>query len=347
MSDAPTRVCQRPGCSNPITSTRPDAKYCKRACQQRRHIPVTADAPAPELEAAPPPSTLFDEHWDTLCQWIGRTPVLAHAVPPPATSQDILHLCDLHIPHLNERAFARAINENRDCQTVVLGGDALNCAAASRFIEAEFAHPKDEIAQLTMVLQLLSETFEEVVCGLGNHVDRIRKYFGSRIPPYMMFLVETNPVQYVIEGLRKERGLTNLRIAQPVMAGLDTGRWLTLVGDVAFTHAETHSKLKMRPAENVAHWLRKWQRHLPTWPRIVCQEHNHTGGKVYDDDLGAWLIQTPCLSENVNYQVESRIAYGPNQIGYTRIHRDAAGRSDGNASTFVLFDVDDNQREAA
>ena len=98
----------------------------------------------------------------------------------------------MRIAVFREEAFLprRGCQQGLPCRSV--GGDAMNCGAASRFIErpGDWTLPKDEFAQLTSVLQLLSETFEEVHCGLGNHVDRIRKFFAAAgIPPYMLFLV--------------------------------------------------------------------------------------------------------------------------------------------------------------
>lgn len=292
--------------------------------------------PAVVTGDGPPPSTLFDERWDTFNRWIGRSSRASQAELDLREGRVILHLSDCHIPYLDEQALLAAVEANGDASEVVLGGDALNCGAFSRFIEGALDNPRDEFAQLTQVLQYLSERFPQVTCNLGNHPDRVRKYFANRIPPYMMFLVQTNPIAFVIEGLRAERGIHNITIASSVIADTATANWLTFKGKTAFTHAETHGKLSTRPAENAARWLRKWQRHLDLWPDCVIQEHNHRGAKVFDEELGALLIQAPCLSKNQDYQTESRIIYSPNQIGWVRVVQHADGSINENATNYFM-----------
>lgn len=290
-----------------------------------------------EVEEGPLPSTLFDERWATFNKWIGRSGKASKA-RVIGDSSVILHIADMHIPYMDEGCFAAAVTANKDAGTLVIGGDALNCGAASRFIEGSFDDPRTEMAQLSQVLLYASENFEEVHCNIGNHVDRIRKFFGARIPPYMMFLVETNPIQFVVEGLRKERGVNNIHIAKSVIDNHDGANWLTLLGSTAFTHAEKHGKASVKPAEESCRWLRRWQRHLPVWPDAIAQEHNHRGAKYYDEELGALLIQTPCCSTNHSYQMDATLKYGPNQLGWTRIVQKADGTINVNESNYFLYE---------
>jgi hypothetical protein len=289
-------------------------------------------------EDGPSASTLFDDRWDVFTRWIGRTRTMKPAPKAKDGSrQEILHLTDMHIPYLHEEAFQTALDANPIADAVVVGGDGLNAGAVSRFIEADIVHPKDEFAQLTVVLQGLAERYPKVFINKGNHPERFKKYFGNRLPPYVMFLVQTDPIQFVVDGLVREHGVRNIHVAQPMIDDLGSSDWGTLIGDCMFTHGETHGKLVTRPAENVARWMRKWERHLAVKPRVIVQEHNHRGAMYYDEELQALLIQAPCLSQNVSYQVRADIKYGPNQLGWTRIVQEH-GRTLVNESRFYLVD---------
>jgi len=297
-------------------------------------------------ESVPPLSSVFDDRWDTFTKWIGRTRSMRAAPKVTKPKRRIIdHYSDLHIPHMNEAAFYNALALNHGGHHAVIGGDSLNAGAASRFIESDIVHPRDEMAMLTVVLQAVAERYEEVDVNIGNHVDRFRKYFGQRLPPYMMFLCRLNPIQFVVDGLRMEHGITNIRVAKPVIDDLSSSNWMTFVGDCAFTHGESHSKLHLRPAENVAAWLRRWQRHLPVQPRVVVQEHNHRAGMAYDDAAGVLLLQAPCFSQNVSYQTGPDLKYGPNQIGYIRLTQEN-GRTLINESRFYLMDEGGEARVA-
>jgi DNA-binding Lrp family transcriptional regulator len=293
----------------------------------------------------PPPSRVFDDRWDIFTKWIGRRSSLKAPKPTLGPVRVIDHYTDLHIPHMNEAAFYNALAMNQGGHRAVLGGDSLNAGAVSRFIESDIVHPRDEFAQLALVLQALAAQYEEVDVNIGNHVDRFRKYFQNRLPPYVMFLCQVNPIQFVVDGLRMEHGITNIRVAKPVIDGLDSSNWMTLVGDCAFTHGESHSRIHMRPVENVAKWMRRWQRHMPMVPRVVVNEHNHRGGMAYDEEAATLLIQAPCFSRNVAYQTGPDLKYGPNQLGFVRIVQND-GCTLVNKSRFYLLDESGEERVA-
>ncbi len=306
-----------------------------------QHKPVEMVSDGPEF------NSLFDQRWDTFTKWIGRS--------KPSRRPDkhrkhngrrvILHTGDWHIPHMNEAAFQATLDANADADVCVVGGDSLNCSAFSRFIESGHINPRDEFAQLMLALQAVAERYPEVYVNVGNHPDRLRKYFGKRLDSWAMFLVQTNPIQFVVEGLRREHGIDHIQVAKPAIRDHENSNWLTLVGDCAFTHAETHGKLHLRPAENTARWLRKWDRHLAIRPRVVVQEHNHRAGMSYDDELQCLLIQAPCLSMEVPYQTTGDLRYAPNQRGYVRVVQ-VDGVTQINESRFYLLDDSGASRAA-
>jgi hypothetical protein len=295
----------------------------------------------------PPVSTHFDDRWDTFTKWIGRTRRMTKAPERKSSKRIVIdHYADLHIPHMNEAAFYTALSTNKGSgDRCVIGGDSLNAGAVSRFVEGEISHPRDEFAMLTLVLQAVAEQYADVDVNMGNHVERFKKYFAARLPHYVMFLCQLNPIQFVVDGLRREHGITNIRVAKPIIEGLDSSNWMTVIGDCVFAHGESHSKIHMRPVENVARWLRRWRRHIPVDPRVVINEHNHRGGMVYDEEAGALLIQAPCFSNNVAYQAGPDLKYGPNQVGYVRVVQDS-GRTLVNETRFYLLDEDGKERVA-
>lgn len=321
--------------------TRPDADLCRACLWKRDPGKPRACGPAATFDTedeGPPPSTLFDERWDLFCRWIGRSKAskAPKRAPKRGNQTNIFHTTDWHCPHLHEAAFMWALRRNLDADIAVVGGDIFNAAAASRFIEPRFEHPRDELAQALQFVQILAETFPKVILRRGNHDDRIRKYFGTRIPPYMMFLVRSNIVEFLAQGLRTEHGTKNIEVAGPMIDSLPGSDWFTQIGDCVFSHAQAHSKVKMRPAENAARWLHKWSDRLSTPPAVVVQEHNHKSGMAFDAELGVTLIQAPCLSFDHAYQVQDDIKYEPNQLGYVRIVQEN-GRTLLNESRYFLY----------
>jgi hypothetical protein len=288
-----------------------------------------------------PTAGSFDQRWHDFNNYIGRTVTdtrdyRSREATARPDERVILHVSDLHIPFMDRESFARAVAENPDATDLDLGGDIFNANAASRFVQTEVpADPVDELAETTALLQWAAGNFRSVRLRRGNHVDRIRKFFAARVPPEMMFLVNGDPLRYIVAGLRRD-GIENIELAEPIIAELPSSNWLSMVGDCVFAHAETSGAPKLKPAENLARFLRRWSQKLPSRPRVVVQEHNHVGGKAYDPELDALLIQAPCMSADQDYQFTPDLRGKPNQIGYVRIVQ-RAGVTDWNRSNFFLF----------
>jgi hypothetical protein len=305
---------------------------CFRSIHSHGRETANVHDPIAEVVPATPP-VAFDEKYEAFNAWIGRTD---RCVEPPAFEGEehtIVHLADCHVPFCNLDALRSIVSATRGAGTCVVGGDFFNAAAFSRFVSTDndFVGAKDELTQAQTVLQYISENYTRVILRRGNHPDRIKKYFGARVPPELMFLVTTDILPLLAAGL------PNVEIAAPLLPQFGNSHWITMVGDCAFTHAETHSKIPMRPVGNVEAWLTKWGAHLPRKPAVICQEHNHKAGMMVSQDGQTLLIHTPALSMDVDYQWQASMAWTPNQTGYTRICQDENGTTDWNASGFVLW----------
>jgi hypothetical protein len=288
------------------------------------------ESPAEVIPAKPP--VTWDEKYAIFNQWIGRTDC---CVEPPAFEGEehtIIHLADCHVPYCNLDALRDIVAATRGAGTCVVGGDFLDCQAWSKFPDHDKASPKDEIEQAVTVLQFISANYPRVIIRKGNHPERVFKYFQARgIPQEMMFLVQTDMVEFIAAGF------PNVEVAKPLLPQFSTSDWITSIGDCYFTHAESHSVVPQRPVHNVDAWLTKWAGMLPSYPRVICQEHNHKAGKMPSTSGQTLLIMTPALSLDVGYQFQACMKWTPNQTGYTRICQDENGTTDWNASGFVLW----------
>ena len=127
----------------------------------------------------------------------------------------------------------------------------------------------------------------------------------------------------MIDGLRRERGVGDVHIAQPLIPGLEASNWGVMLD--ARARRGPSGRVRFRPAENLAAWMRRWSRKLPVQPYCAPRTLPH-GGKVYSDELNALLIHTPALSMDCNYQVEARIAFRRDPNGWSRVAISRTGR---------------------
>lgn len=92
--------------------------------------------------------------------------------------------------------------------------------------------------------------------------------------------------------------------------------WLTLYGDVAFSHAEKYSRTPLAALRAVEEWLDDFSGHLGL-PELrgVVQFHTHVQSYApWRSDLV--LIEPGAMCQMQDYQLKSKIAGRPQRCGY-------------------------------
>jgi len=240
---------------------------------------------------------------------------------------------DLHAPFHDEDLLIETVKRGKKegCTIALQGGDLFDGYATSRWLQYKDVDPLLEFQEATKIVQYLSQEFDEVILLLGNHPDRIRKYFLQRIDPRMMYCVDWN----IPARIAKDFG--NAYCAEH-QVGDDIIYYVYQRGDAIFTHAETYSSVELKAGRKVALWFEDWQEQLGLKPfTTIVQFHTHSLGKM--PIKGRFTVfEAGCLCKIQGYSIRGDVKYRPQDQGFVVIHQEG-GITDANQSFYYQYNI--------
>jgi len=280
-------------------------------------------------DSGPPVARLaYDKEWEAFAGWIGMSYQRRAPVPARPKQGPIVHgvLSDLHVPFHSMEAIVEGVQwfSSQGVQEVWLGGDVADHYSLSRFSQYEHIGIQQEAIEVRKVLDLLSRAFPMVHVISGNHESRERKYLSSRLPADLLnwFLAKS-----FMERLTED--MENVTMEKRMVEGTAL-HWITPVGkDAIIAHAESASKIALRPADNVRQWMDNWHEVLDlTRPAVIMQAHTHQSGMAR---VGRRVIlELGCTCKIQAYALEPRL-YGKPQTQAATVFHQTDGVTDLNS----------------
>ncbi len=226
---------------------------------------------------------------------------------------------DFHVPFQDRDAVAEMIAREADTTDVLLiGGDFGDMHAASTFTKYDFIPFREELAETTACMQALSESFKQIVYLRGsNHMDRVEKRLRESLNQDLLEAVLSMTGGELSPDLVLVKRYPNVTIGDWTTPSGSTVGWLTVIGDVAFSHAEKYSITPGAALRKVDEWLTDFagELGLPTI-RAVVQFHTHAQG-LFPFKADKVLIEPGAMCTTHGYQLRSKIGGRPQRIGYT------------------------------
>ena len=284
-----------------------------------------------------PVTESYEEAYDKLCYSVGKYEKVAAAQTRKASScTKNLVISDWHIPFHNQELSAKIIAEHKDADRCIIPGDFLDCYSVSRFTKRLEITLKEEIVAAMAVVDMLASKFPEIVILEGNHTDRVRKHFESRIERDLMFLVKYDILELLCSPYK------NIRVVKDHYEfGNGNGEaivsYFTKVGhDCLVGHFETSSKIPVKAAHNAYLWLNSWSKHFNLGEiRLFLQGHTHRLSKYPLDDGCTTIGETGCVAKIQDYAVDSGAKYSAHVNGYWVVYQEN-GYTDVNRSNFFV-----------
>lgn len=248
----------------------------------------------------------------------------------------ILVLSDPHCPFHNTELISQIVNEHKDADICIVPGDILDCYSVSRFSKKIDMPLKQEIAEGMAFIEKLAATFPKVILLEGNHTERVRKYFESRVEPQVMFLVNHDLLKIVCSNH------SNIQIVKDhYVFGNGNGEgvisYFTLIGkDFVVGHWEKANKPPVKAAMDAYLWLESWKRYFNI-PHIslFLQAHTHRLSKYPIGDGSTVIGESGCVAKIQSYAIESGAKYSAHLTGYWLVYQND-GITDINKSNFFI-----------
>jgi hypothetical protein len=260
---------------------------------------------------------LYNEHWEQFKRYIGKTTREIHKKPKHSKDDKIFVFACLHIPFQREDLFVRSVEEAvaRGCKIACIAGDFLDCYGVcpkSFDRNKRFHIPiRDEVMEGQIYIEYLADRFDKIYILLGNHLDRVRKWFAERVGPENMWLVQYNLMEFMTEKYG------NFEVIENAVDGNEVN-WLWRFNDLLVTHREVGSKIPMRPTVNTHDLMQNWNHVFGMDDyRCLVEVHTHMMGSVPFLGGKYLLMEGGCLCKTMQYSVEANMKYPhPQTCGY-------------------------------
>jgi hypothetical protein len=267
-----------------------------------------------------PVGPLFEEDWKKFKSFIGKTSREIRKPKREAKLDEKLFIFScLHIPFQREDLFVRSVEEAvaDGCKIAVIAGDFLDCYGMCSHkyrMKQRFDFPLQKEVEIGQIyLEYLSDKFDHIYILLGNHLDRVRKFFAERVGPGNLWLVRYNLIEFMTEKYGNFTVVNNTFRNNEV-------NWLWRHGDLLVTHREKGSTVPLRPTLDTHSRMQNWQ-HVFGFKedyRCLVQVHTHLGGTIPYLDGKYLLFEGMCLCEHPQYSFEATLPYPyPQVCGYT------------------------------
>lgn len=205
---------------------------------------------------------------------------------PASPDMNILSLNDLHVPYQIETAVQEAVNQNINSDVLVLS-EMLDMFSLNSFGQTDNIPLEYEIEQGLRLLEYFSETFPYVIIIEGNHDNgRVLRKIAQRLPPAMLFLVETNILE---------------RLAAPFANVKVIPFWAVKINDAVFTHALVTSVVPMSSGNSTYnHFIENngIEYDMGEWS-VIVQAHTHHQGVIFRNNTK--IMETGCLCKAYRY----------------------------------------------
>jgi hypothetical protein len=297
------------------------------------------------IAEATSPSSLFDEYFDMYRKAIGWT---KDPVPPVGSivgPQELTVVAgDTHAPYEHEDAIKWMVRRTAlKAKRIILAGDLADMFNFSRYPKFKRHYDAmEEIIRVQALLNMFSESYEEVILMTGNHDDRFIKFLQRMgLPPEVFEVFDYMHGQYSLHPIFVlARNLKNVKIVEPVIKDYASFGYLHQQGDAIISHAEKYSSICNKAVAQVIQSLKSYHevQGLIKPFKVVIQAHTHQAGKTFND-FGVVGIENGCLCLTPDYAGDARrIQTRASILGYTELVQ-TNGVSDLEKTNFIPFQV--------
>jgi predicted phosphodiesterase len=274
------------------------------------------------------------------------------------TQYKVACISDLHLAHMDTKAFQTFLDQNKDADVIVINGDINDNDAVSYWAKKNPIMPLLQYQRCRKLAMILERLGILIVWTSGNHDEWFWKYFLERVDFFTLPFVNTDLINLVLEGydicwdeeteeddnefftyhnlpVKKSYKPAHLVKGEPIKNSIyknNANNWWVKVGHALFTHA--HKYLGSAPLKTCLAIDANFQQH-PIYYEAIIQAHTHKQGKaIHGKKL---LMESGCCCHAPAYAAGPKCKYGPQVVGWSNIFLDVKGHVDFNKSNNIYY----------
>lgn len=242
---------------------------------------------------------------------------------PVDPCKKILTLSDFHVPFYNELVIRHALDNHGDADILVINGDLFDAYAVSKWDRDKEIVLEDEYKMALHWVREFSKIFPKVVLVSGNHENRTKRHFSTRINPEASFMVDSDLMSHIARGEDvNEHGKLAPKYDFPNVYYERSLSWYKIIGKAVFVHPT--KGFSTVPGATV----RKFAEGLRAKEDFQCMIMSHTHQQISYPWDHMLLMDQGCCCVPLAYEEEGNAAYKGQTMGYAVIYMDAQGNVD-------------------
>jgi len=227
------------------------------------------------------------------------------------------------------------VETHSDADILVLGGDFLDCYSISRFAKYKNIPLKEEIVQATAMLDFLASRFPDIIILSGNHEDRVKKYFASKVSADVLFLVQFDLMGLIAKPYDNVKIVKDQYVFERGNGEAEISHFTKIGKDFLIGHFERSSSIPLRAANLAYNWVDAWSKWFDIGDiSLYLQGHTHKLSKYPLDKVV--IGETGCLCQIQDYAIEPKARYSAHLNGYWVVYQ-KDGITDIDASNFYIL----------
>jgi hypothetical protein len=277
----------------------------------------------------------FEQYMELYNTLIGRDPnrkALKEKQVKKTDRRKVVVVCDIH-GRPDERVLVEVAKERPN--TIVYDGDIFDCFAFSRHPKDHNVPIADEIASVRAMLESMHPHCDEQLLTTGNHDERAKKYFSTRVDPQFLPLINYSLLDLASAGIPNTTVVRNVydysRPSGVVMSQVFHNVFVAHIGDALIGHAEVARKHDTRSVAALADWANTWHQQLGfVLPKLIIQAHVHGAGISYGHGGHQILVEGGFAGDIKSLQYAhdyGQIGFRPPVFGYTVFEQTRTGET--------------------
>lgn len=199
---------------------------------------------------------------------------------------------DTHIPFEDTELINKAIKYSKG-DVLIIAGDLIDGYSASYYPKDKPVTFNEEVEKCQEYMYKLSKRFDKVYICLGNHDYRIIKQLET-LPFGIVSYVKQNVMKGFVDAIK---------VRPNIIVG---SWWLMFINDIAVAHADTYSKMPLRPLLALQDYIAKIHPDIYYKLNAILQGHTHHLGLTIS--YHKLLIQLPCMQKDAPYRYKDKIS---------------------------------------
>lgn len=259
--------------------------------------------------------------------------------------KNIMIINDIHVPFERTDVLEIIAKHKEEIDTLVIGGDFMDCESISSFPKVKNRNLLDEIIYAREFLKKIRNILnnnQKIIIINGNHEERLHKMISKMHEKDLQKFINPNVIDMLVEGFTiydngrkiKYNGIDNV---------IYIPHWYVQVDRIIVSHPKNFSIAKGKMLENVtSHFMNK---NLDFDVVIFGHTHKASSGLI-DRFSNKIAVENPCLCKPQSYADTGKTNFTQQAYGYTIIKYNKNEKvSYNNIKTYILDEIKDEIKE--